>query len=349
MPQPKNDNRSSQTCGRPPLLEVKGLQTEFLTTQGTVKAVDGVSFSVPHGETLGLVGESGCGKSITALSILRLIRFPGRVTSGGIWFSRAPSLEGDSGPIDLLTISEPEMRRIRGARIAMIFQEPMTALNPVFTIGDQVIEAIRAHEEIKPKDARDRAVEMLEAVAIPLPQLRMKDYPHQLSGGLRQRAMIAMALATRPELLIADEPTTALDVTIQSQILDLLADLKERLRLSLLIISHDLGVISQVADAVAIMYAGKIVEQSPARELFENPLHPYSQALLAAVPRLDSVGDDRTRLEAIPGSVPDLRTLPLGCAFQPRCKFEMGARCSGSSVPMIAANADHSVRCVKYG
>jgi peptide/nickel transport system ATP-binding protein len=334
---------------RNPILAVRNLHTEFLTAQGTVKAVDGVSFSLPRGRTLGLVGESGCGKSVTALSILRLLRFPGRITSGEIWLSRPANGIESAGPINLLKISEREMREVRGARIAMVFQEPMTALNPVFTIGNQIIEAIGAHEAVRPREAWRRAVDMLEAVAIPLPQLRMNDYPHQLSGGLRQRAMIAMALATRPELLIADEPTTALDVTIQSQILELLADLKERFRLSLLIISHDLGVIAQVADAVAIMYAGKIVEQAPAHELFANPLHPYTQALLAAVPRLDDFRHHHLRLEAIPGNVPDLRVLPSGCAFQPRCKFEMGVRCSGSGIPMTSAKFDHQVRCVKYG
>jgi peptide/nickel transport system ATP-binding protein len=348
MPQ-LNDNPGLQTTDGQPVLEVRNLHTQFWTAEGVVKAVDDLSFSLPHGGTLGLVGESGCGKSITALSILRLIRFPGRITCGQIWFSGIASGGGGRRPIDLLKLSEPEMRRVRGARIAMIFQEPMTALNPVFTIGDQVTEAIRAHEEVDLREARARAVDMLAAVAIPMPQLRMKDYPHQLSGGLRQRAMIAMALATRPELLIADEPTTALDVTIQAQILDLLADLKERFRLSLLLISHDLGVIAQVADVVAIMYAGKIVEQAPALELFKNPLHPYTQALLAVVPRPDACRKERTRLEPIPGSVPDLRVLPLGCAFQPRCKFEMGVQCSGSGIPMIAAKADHNVRCVKYG
>jgi peptide/nickel transport system ATP-binding protein len=348
MPQ-LNDNPGLQISGGQSVLEVRNLHTQFWTAEGVVKAVDDVSFSLPHGGTLGLVGESGCGKSITALSILRLIRSPGKITCGQIWFSGPAAGGGGGRPIDLLKLSEPEMRRVRGARIAMIFQEPMTALNPVFTIGEQVTEAIRAHEEIKPREAWERAVEMLAAVAIPLPQLRMKDYPHQLSGGLRQRAMIAMALATRPELLIADEPTTALDVTIQAQILDLLADLKERFRLSLLLISHDLGVIAQVADVVAIMYAGKIVEQAPTLELFKNPLHPYTQALLAVVPRLDASRKEQTRLEPIPGSVPDLRVLPVGCAFQPRCRVEMGVQCSGSSIPMIAAKADHSVRCVKYG
>lgn len=348
IPDPK-DKLETQTGSLQPVLEVKNLQTYFSIAEGVVKAVDDVSFSLPRGGTLGLVGESGCGKSMTALSILRLIRFPGRIVSGEIWFSGAVN-GGEAGtPVNLLKVSEQEMRRIRGARIAMIFQEPMTALNPVFTIGDQVMEAIRAHETIKPREARDRAVSMLEAVAIPLPRLRMDDYPHQLSGGLRQRAMIAMALATRPELLIADEPTTALDVTIQSQILDLLADLKERFRLSLLLISHDLGVIAQVADAVAIMYAGRIVERASTLELFKSPLHPYTQALLAAAPRLDVFRKEHARLAAIPGSVPDLSALPSGCAFQPRCKFEMGAHCSGSAIPLIVMEAGHSVRCVKYG
>jgi oligopeptide/dipeptide ABC transporter ATP-binding protein len=333
----------SETAQNPPLLEIKNLQTQFATANGVIRAVDDVSFSLSRGETLGLIGESGCGKSITALSILRLIRPPGKITAGQIWLGGAGGIEK---PIDLLKLPEREMRSVRGSRIAMIFQEPMTALNPVLTIGDQIIEAIRAHEEINLRSAREKAIAMLQAVAFPLPHVRMKDYPHQLSGGLRQRAMIAMALAPQPELLIADEPTTALDVTIQSQILDLLADLRERFHLSLLLISHDLGVIAQVADSVAIMYAGKIVEQAPALQLFEEPLHPYTQALLSAVPRLDS---SRARLETIPGGVPELTALPSGCAFQPRCKFEMGAICSSSPIPMIETGTDHSVRCVKYG
>jgi peptide/nickel transport system ATP-binding protein len=342
-------NPEIQTTESQPVLAVKNLKTQFLTAEGVVTAVDDVSFCLPRAATLGLVGESGCGKSILALSILRLILFPGRISGGEIWLSGSPNKGGGEEPVDLLKLPEHEMRRVRGARIAMIFQEPMTALNPVFTVGNQIMEAIRAHQKVNPQAARERAIEMLRAVAIPLPHLRMNDYPHQLSGGLRQRAMIAMALATEPELLIADEPTTALDVTIQSQIIDLLADLKERFHLSLLIISHDLGVIAQVADSVAIMYAGKIVEEASARDLFKNPLHPYTQALLAAVPRLDPSRKHRTRLETVSGSVPDLKTLSLGCAFQPRCKFEMGTRCSGSAIPVITTQLDHSVRCIKYG
>jgi oligopeptide/dipeptide ABC transporter ATP-binding protein len=331
-----------------PLLEVRNLRTSFFTPEGVLKAVNGVSFSLSRGETLGLVGESGCGKTMTAMSILRLIHFPGKTVGGEICFFNSEDGDGHGKPIDLLKASRTMIRRIRGAEIAMIFQEPMAALNPVFTIGNQISEALRAHEKVSYREARNRTIEIMQSVSIPLPERRMREYPHQLSGGLRQRAMIAMALVTRPKLLIADEPTTALDVTIQAQILELLVRLKEQFQLSLLIISHDLGVIAEIADNVAIMYAGKIVEESPTTELFENPLHPYTEALLRAVPRLDFIGERPDRLEPIPGSVPDLRLLPIGCPFQPRCKYEMGLRCSEAEPQMIEVSPNHRVRCVKY-
>jgi oligopeptide/dipeptide ABC transporter ATP-binding protein len=331
-----------------PLLEVRNLRTHFFTPEGLVKAVDGVSFSLSRGETLGLVGESGCGKTMTAMSILRLIHFPGKTVSGEICFFNSKNGDGLGKPIDLLKASRTMIRRIRGAEIAMIFQEPMAALNPVFTIGNQITEALRAHEKVSKREARNRTIEIMQSVSIPVPERRMKEYPHQLSGGLRQRAMIAMALVTRPKLLIADEPTTALDVTIQAQILELLLRLKEQFQLSLLIISHDLGVIAEIADNVAIMYAGKIVEEGPTTELFENPLHPYTEALLKAVPRLDLAGEKPDQLEPIPGSVPDLRLLPIGCPFQPRCKYEMGLRCGEAEPQMIEVRPNHRVRCVKY-
>jgi oligopeptide/dipeptide ABC transporter ATP-binding protein len=331
-----------------PLLEVRNLRTHFFTPEGVVKAVDGVSFSLSRGETLGLVGESGCGKTMTAMSILRLIHFPGKTVSGEICFFNSKDGDGLGKPIDLLKASRTMIRRIRGAEIAMIFQEPMAALNPVFTIGNQITEVLRAHEKVSKREARNRTIEIMQSVSIPVPERRIKEYPHQLSGGLRQRAMIAMALVTRPKLLIADEPTTALDVTIQAQILELLLRLKEQFQLSLLIISHDLGVIAEIADNVAIMYAGKIVEEGPTTELFENPLHPYTEALLRAVPRLDLAGEKPDQLEPIPGSVPDLRLLPIGCPFQPRCKYEMGLRCGEAEPQMIEVRPNHRVRCVKY-
>ena len=265
----------------PVILEVDNLQTHFLSGNEVVKAVDGVSFVVEKGKTLGLVGESGCGKSVTAMSILRLVSPPGRVVGGRILF----------GGQDLVSLNERELRRIRGSRISMIFQEPMTALNPVLTVGSQIAEAVLAHPEtskVSRRDARDRAVEGMREVAIPDPEKRARDYPHQLSGGMRQRVMIAMALVCRPELLIADEPTTALDVTIQAQILDLLNDLRERLNLSMILISHDFGVIAEVAETVAVMLAGKIVEMGPVLEIFRSPKHPYTKGLLAAIPRLGS-------------------------------------------------------------
>jgi oligopeptide/dipeptide ABC transporter ATP-binding protein len=293
-----------------PLLSVDHLTTVFDLAAGPAPAVIDVSFHVNAGETLCLVGESGSGKSVTALSILRLVQRPGRIAGGRVVFKER----------DLLTLDERAMQGIRGAGIGLVFQEPMTALNPVFTIGNQIEETLMVHGIARGRAARDRAVELLEAVSMPEPQKRVRDYPHQLSGGLRQRALIALALSCNPPLLIADEPTTALDVTIQAQILDLLRDLQERFRLALLLITHDLGVVAEMADRVAVMYAGRIVEEAPVRELFRDPRHPYTRGLLASIPG----GARGSKLQAIQGTVPPLGHLPPGCAFAPRCpnRFE---------------------------
>src|SRR6266478_4767654 len=298
------------------LLEVKDLGTWFYTRQGIVKAVDNVDFQVAAGETLAIVGESGCGKSMTALSLMRLIPDPpGRIVSGTVKL----------GGRELLTLSEEEMRRVRGNEISMIFQEPMTSLNPVMTIGKQIAEALILHRELDRKAALKRAVEMLDLVRIPEPAQRAKEYPHQLSGGMRQRAMIAMALACNPKVLIADEPTTALDVTIQAQILDLLLGLKEELGTAIIFITHDLAVVPETAQRVIVMYAGKKVEEADVEALFEEPLHPYTHGLLASIPRLTIIGggapSPAARLREIPGIVPSLARLPAGCAFAPRCAF----------------------------
>ena len=289
------------------MLKVERLTTVFDLPSGPAPAVIDASFDVDAGETVCLVGESGSGKSVTAFSIVRLVQRPGRIASGRIVFKGR----------DLLTLTEKEMQSVRGAEIALIFQEPMTALNPVFTIGNQIEETLAVHGIARGRDARDRAVELLESVSIPDPSRRVRDYPHQLSGGLRQRALIALALACNPSLVIADEPTTALDVTIQAQILDLLRDLQQRLGLALLLITHDLGVVAEMADRVAVMYAGRIVEQAPVRYLFRDPRHPYTRGLLASIPG----GTRGTKLQAIPGTVPTLSKQPPGCPFHPRCSF----------------------------
>ena len=298
-----------------PLLSVQELQTQFATPGGVVRAVDGLSFDVGAGETVAIVGESGCGKSVTSMSILRLIQEPPGRIGGRILF------EGR----DLLQVSEAEMRRLRGNTISMIFQEPMTSLNPVLTIGRQIGEAVRLHEGASASQAEARAVEMLTLVGIPAPARRVREYPHQLSGGMRQRVMIAMALACNPKLLIADEPTTALDVTIQAQILDLMRDLQARLGSAILLITHDLGVVAETAQRVVVMYAGRKVEEAPVAELFANPQHPYTRGLLGAVPRLGSASETgvkagRSRLAEIPGLVPSLRQRIVGCAFAGRCQ-----------------------------
>jgi oligopeptide/dipeptide ABC transporter ATP-binding protein len=317
------------------VLEVRNLKTSFFTARGVVKAVDDVSFSLAKGETLGLVGESGCGKSVTAMSITRLISPPGRVVGGQILFNGQ----------DLLGFSEPEMRRIRGSQISMVFQEPMTALNPVLEVGFQIAEAVVAHEKVSRKQAWDRAVESMRAVSIPDPEKRAKDYPHHLSGGMRQRVMIAMALVCRPTLLIADEPTTALDVTIQAQILELLDSLRRQYDLSMILISHDLGVIAEVAENVAVMYAGKIVEIGPVMDVFHNAKHPYTQGLLHSIPKLGSSLARKARLDVIEGMVPNLLHLPAGCAFAPRCEKQT-PECSISEIPLSPVTANQEVRCI---
>ena len=292
------------------LLEVKDLRTHFATADGLVKAVDGVSLRIRPGKTLGVVGESGCGKSITALSIMRLIERPGRVVSGSI------SFDGQ----DLIALPEDEMRDIRGNQISMIFQEPMTSLNPVYTCGDQIAEAVSRHSNVSKKAAMDRAVDMLSQVGIPDPKRRATEHPHQLSGGMRQRVMIAMALSTNPELLIADEPTTALDVTIQAQILELMKALREKNGMAIMLITHDLGVVAEMSDDVSVMYAGKVVESSDAITVFDQAHHPYTRGLLASIPRM---GEKRERLEVIEGVVPNPLNLPKGCLFKRRCPYAM--------------------------
>jgi oligopeptide/dipeptide ABC transporter ATP-binding protein len=320
------------------LLEVRNLRTHFPTRAGLVRAVDGVSFCVDGGELLGLVGESGCGKSITALSIMRLIAPPGKIVGGEIIFDGK----------NLLTLSEEEMRQIRGDDIAMIFQDPMTSLNPVFTVGEQIAEALRLHRKLSRKEARAAAIEAMREVAIPDPARRADDYPHQLSGGMRQRVMIAMALACNPKLLIADEPTTALDVTIQAQILELLDELRKTRELAVLLITHDLGVVAEVADRVAVMYTGRIVEESPVQELFARPRHPYTEGLLRSVPKLTpEYVAKKSRLETIEGVVPSPTDLPPGCHFAPRCQYRI-PRCTEEEIPLYDLECGVKVRCVLF-
>ena len=316
-----------------PLLRVERLTTAFTVGRRTVPAVNDVSFEVRPGEILGLVGESGCGKSVTALSILRLVQPPGRISSGAIYFRGR----------NLLDLSEPEMRRVRGAEISLIFQEPMTALNPVFSIGAQIAEALVVHGRASRAEARARAVELLASVSVPYPERRVCDYPHQLSGGLRQRALIAIALACRPALVIADEPTTALDATIQAQILELLRTLQSTFDLSMLLITHDLGVVAETADRVAVMYAGRIVEEGPVREIFHSAAHPYTRGLLASIPG----GVPGARLRAIEGTVPDLGALPPGCAFAPRCPDRFD-HCHLAVPESTVTGAHHRVSCFLY-
>jgi oligopeptide/dipeptide ABC transporter ATP-binding protein len=318
------------------LIELRNLQTQFFTDDGLVRAVDGVSYALEKGETLGVVGESGCGKSVTALSILRLIPDPpGKIVSGEILFE----------VVNLLDFSPAEMRRIRGNDISMIFQEPMTSLNPVFTIGNQIAEAVRLHQGLSKKDALDKAIEMLTLVGIPVPERRVHEYPHQLSGGMRQRAMIAMALSCNPKVLIADEPTTALDVTIEAQILDLMRNLQHELGTAIIMITHDLGVVAEIARKVVVMYAGKIVEQAPVEKLFAEPNHPYTQGLLQSLPRVDEAGRNvKHRLQEIPGIVPSLMNLPPGCKFASRCPKAM-AICEEQEPTLEQISTDHYSSC----
>jgi len=317
---------------QPPLLTVSDLRSYFYTGAGVARAVDGVSFTIAAGETLGIVGESGCGKSVTALSILRLIQPPGRIEPG----SRIV-FEGQ----DLLRLDDAGIRRVRGNRIAMIFQEPMTALNPVFTVGDQIAEVARVHASASRRAAWDRAVEMLTLVGIPAPAQRAREYPHQLSGGMRQRVLIAMALVMNPALVIADEPTTALDVTIQAQILELLGDLQQRLGTSIAMITHDLGVIAEVASRVVVMYGGEVVEEARVEALFEAPHHPYTEGLLHAMPR---VGRRQERLTVIPGTVPPPTAWPSGCRFRDRCPYAW-ERCTREHPPLYQIGPGHTSRC----
>jgi peptide/nickel transport system ATP-binding protein/oligopeptide transport system ATP-binding protein len=316
------------------LLEVRGLKTHFHTDRGLFRAVDGIDFAVGRGRTVGLVGESGCGKSVTSLSVMGLVASPpGEVAADSVLFDGR----------EVLGLSADERRRLRGAAMSMIFQEPMTSLNPVHTIGQQIVEAILAHTALSPQAAKKRAIDMLELVRIPSAAQRIDDYPHRLSGGMRQRVMIAMALSCEPALLIADEPTTALDVTIQAQILDLLQDLQRRLGMAILIITHDLGVIAEVADDVLVMYAGKIVESAPVDALFADPQHPYTIGLIGSIPRLDVV---RERLATIEGTVPSPNQQPKGCRFSPRCPFA-DRRCHAEPPPLRPLGSEHLVACWK--
>jgi oligopeptide/dipeptide ABC transporter ATP-binding protein len=318
------------------LLRVNDLQTYFFTPEGVVKAVDRVSFDLSRGRTLGILGESGCGKSVTALSIMRLIADPpGRIIGGSIHF------END----DLLELPLAEMRTIRGNQISMIFQEPMTSLNPVYTVGDQIGEVYVTHRGLNERDARDQTIEILRLVGIPAPEQRVHEYPHQLSGGMRQRVMIAMAMACRPKLLIADEPTTALDVTIQAQILDLMLGLQEEFGMAIMMITHDLGVISEVSDQVVVMYAGEVVEYCPVDVLFVTPLHPYTRGLIASIPRLGvKFTQGKKSLREIPGIVPNLIRLPAGCLFSPRCGRVID-QCRKERPPLFILGEDHGARC----
>jgi peptide/nickel transport system ATP-binding protein len=321
-----------------PLLEVKGLKTYFYTEDGVVRAVDGVSFEVYPGEVLGLVGESGCGKSVTSLSIMRLISKPGRIDEGEIL------LDGEN----LLKLPEEEMIKVRGNRISMIFQQPQTALNPVFKVGDQLAEVLDVHQDLGKEAGWKRAIALLKMVGVPDPERRVEAYPHELSGGMAQRVMIAMALACVPELLIADEPTTALDVTIQAQILDLMRDLRREMGTSVILITHDLGVVAEMAERVAVMYAGEIVEQTDVNSLFDQPLHPYTQGLIGSIPIL---GEIKEKLDVIPGSVPNLINLPPGCRFAPRCqaRFKYNCTiCAEVKPELEEVKPGHFVRCWLY-
>jgi peptide/nickel transport system ATP-binding protein len=317
------------------MLEIKGLKTHFKTDDGWLHAVDGVDMTLDAGETLCVVGESGCGKSVTAKTVMKLIDMPpGKIVAGQVlWQGR-----------DLVPLSPVEMQAIRAKEISIIFQEPMTSLNPVFTVGEQIAESLRLHEGLSRKDAMDRAVEMLRLVRISTPERRVKDYPHQFSGGMRQRVMIAIALACKPKLLIADEPTTALDVTIQAQILDLMAELKSTMGMAVMLITHAMGVVAEVAQRVVVMYAGKVVEEATVEELFANPRHPYTQGLIRSIPRIDLAATHKTRLEAIPGTVPKLIDPAEGCRFAGRCRHAMPA-CSMATPALREVSPGHKVAC----
>jgi peptide/nickel transport system ATP-binding protein len=320
-----------------PLLDIRGLKTWFKTDEGMVRSVDGVDISIGRGETLCVVGESGCGKTVTALSVLKLIAMPpGKIVEGQILYQGR----------DLVPLNAEEMNSIRASEIAIVFQEPMTSLNPVYTIGDQLCEVIQQHEGLGRRAALARAIEMLSLVQIPNPKARVHDYPHHFSGGQRQRVMIAMALSCNPKLLIADEPTTALDVTIQAQILDLLQDMKSRLGMSIMLITHAMGVVAEVAQRVVVMYAGKVVEEADVNSLFGNPRHPYTQGLIRSIPRIDLAAERKQRLETIAGSVPKLIDPPEGCRFAARCRFAID-ECSRAQPPLREIEAGHKVACIR--
>jgi peptide/nickel transport system ATP-binding protein len=320
------------------LLEIRGLKTHFATDDGMVRAVDGVNLAIGYGETVSVVGESGCGKTVTAMSILKLIPMPpGRIVAGEIlWQGR-----------DLVPLAHADLDSIRAKEIAIVFQEPMTSLNPVFTVGEQIAEVIRRHEGLGRRAALERAIEMLRLVHIPNPQRRVYDYPHQFSGGMRQRVMIAMAISCNPKLLIADEPTTALDVTIQAQILELLAEMKGRFGMAMMLITHAMGVVAETAQRVAVMYAGKVIEEAPVERLFASPLHPYTQGLIRSIPRIDRVATEKARLASIPGVVPSLLNPPLGCRFAPRCAFAR-PECRQAEPALRETEVGHKVACVLY-
>jgi peptide/nickel transport system ATP-binding protein len=320
------------------LLDIRGLKTQFKTDDGMVRAVDGVDLRIDRGETVGVVGESGCGKTVTAMTVLKLIQMPpGRIAAGSIlWQGR-----------DLVPLPLPEMQKIRSKEIAIIFQEPMTSLNPVYTVGAQIAEVLRLHEGLNRRDAIDRATEMLRLVNIPTPERRVHDYPHQFSGGMRQRVMIAMALSCNPQLLIADEPTTALDVTIQAQILDLLAEMKDRLGMAIMLITHAMGVVAEVAQRVVVMYAGRVVEEATVERLFADPLHPYTQGLIRSIPRIDLAAQKKVRLEAIGGTVPSLIDPPPGCRFASRCK-RVTPSCTDTVPELREVAPGHKVACILY-
>ena len=318
------------------LLEIKDLKVHFKTDEGWLHAVDGVDISVERGQTVSVVGESGCGKTVTAMTVLKLLPMPpGRIAGGQVlWQGR-----------DLVTVDDEAMRRVRAKEIAIVFQEPMTSLNPVYSVGEQIAESVRLHEGLSRKAAMARAVEMLALVRIPTPQRRINDYPHQFSGGMRQRVMIAIALACNPQLLIADEPTTALDVTIQAQILDLLGELKERLGMAVLLITHAMGVVAEVAQRVVVMYAGMVVEEASVEELFAHPRHPYTQGLIRSIPRIDTAALHKARLEQIPGTVPKLIEPAPGCRFAPRCKHA-APECVAATPALREPVRGHKVRCI---
>ena len=320
------------------LLDIRGLKTYFRTDDGMVRAVDGVDLAIDRGETVGVVGESGCGKTVTAMTVMKLIQMPpGKIMAGQVlWQGR-----------DLVPLDADGMRQIRSKEIAIIFQEPMTSLNPVYTVGEQIAETIRLHQQLNRREAMDRAVEMLRLVHIPTPERRVRDYPHQFSGGMRQRVMIAMALSCDPQLLIADEPTTALDVTIQAQILDLLGEMKARFGMAIMLITHAMGVVAETAQRVVVMYAGRVVEESTVERLFANPLHPYTQGLIRSIPRIDKDAGKRTRLEAIAGTVPNLIEPPPGCRFAPRCKFAK-PECTAAVPELRTIEPGHKAACILY-